>query len=51
MTVSLSAGGRASAPPGANRSPASCSPRPGFDSVVMHTLPHDAMNYYYVCSK
>jgi 2-polyprenyl-3-methyl-5-hydroxy-6-metoxy-1,4-benzoquinol methylase len=51
MTVSLSAGGEGLGAAWGEQVARELLAEAGFDSVVMHTLPHDAMNYYYVCSK
>ena len=51
MTVSLSSGGEGLGAAWGEQVARELLAEAGFSSVVMHTLPHDAMNYYYVCVK
>lgn len=51
MTVSLAAGGEGLGAAWGEQLARTLLAEAGFRDVVLHTLPHDPMNYYYVCAK
>lgn len=51
MTVSLSAGGEGLGAAWGEQVARALLAEAGFAAVVLHTLPHDGQNYYYVCTK
>jgi 2-polyprenyl-3-methyl-5-hydroxy-6-metoxy-1,4-benzoquinol methylase len=51
MTVSLAAGGEGLGAAWGEEQARRLLAEAGFGDVALHTLPHDPMNYYYVCSK